>query len=154
MVSFTSRLPLFHQLPMKKRTFILTSDASNWRTLLAQSETQLRNGYPAIAAAERWDENAEWRLEVALQFERRGRTNRPADPTARIETPMAKREAREPDQDSGGGVRTRIGVAACGAEAIAAESYCQDRRRVVGVGICRKATAAYPSLQSARPSHP
>jgi hypothetical protein len=108
---------------MTKRILIPTADASDWRRLLAQPETQWRDGYSAKAAAERWEESGGWPQEVALQFELAG-----WGPTELLialpewKTPLPGGE-RASQTDIFALVRTRIGVVACGVEAKVAESF-------------------------------
>lgn len=108
---------------MTKRIFIPTSNASDWRRLLAQPETQWRDGHSAKSAAERWEESGGWPQEVARQFELAGwGATELLIALPEWKTPLPGGE-RASQTDIFGLVRTRIGVIACGVEAKVAESF-------------------------------
>jgi hypothetical protein len=108
---------------MTSRIFVPTTNPSDWRRLLAQPETQWKDGYSAKAAAERWEASSGWPPEIAQQFEAVG-----WGPTELLialpewKTPLPGGE-RASQTDVFTLVRTSIGVVACGVEAKVAESF-------------------------------
>ncbi|MBP6013143.1 MAG: hypothetical protein KBA31_13030 [Alphaproteobacteria bacterium] len=108
---------------MAKRIFVPTNDASDWRRLLAQPETQWRDGYSAKAAAERWEASSGWPPEIAQQFELVG-----WGPTELLialpewKTPLPGGE-RAGQTDVFALVHTNTGVVACAVEAKVIESF-------------------------------
>lgn len=108
---------------MATRILVPTTSPSDWRRLLAQPETQWKDGYSAKAAAERWEASGGWPPEIARQFELAG-----LGPTELLialpewKTPLPGGE-RASQTDIFTLVRTNIGVVACGVEAKVAESF-------------------------------
>lgn len=108
---------------MSPRIFVPTTNPSDWRRLLAQPETQWKDGYSAKAAAERWEASSGWPPEIAQQFALAA-----WGPTELLialpewKTPLPGGE-RASQTDIFTLVHTNIGVVACGVEAKVAESF-------------------------------
>ncbi|MEJ0023434.1 MAG: hypothetical protein WDN76_08400 [Alphaproteobacteria bacterium] len=108
---------------MASRILVPTTGPSDWRRLLAQPETQWKDGYSAKSAADRWESTGGWPPEIARQFELAG-----WGPTELLmaspewKTPLPGGE-RASQTDIFALVHTSIGVVACGVEAKVAESF-------------------------------